>query len=151
MIFNIEQQKPLPVYGKGENVRDWLWVGDHVSAIDQIFHHGAIGHTYNIGGNNEWQNIELVRLICRLMDEALNRPAGTAEALITYVKDRPGHDLRYAIDASKIAQSLGWTPSMPFEDGLRQTIGWYLSNDEWTAHIRSGAYQRYYEQQYGQG
>jgi dTDP-glucose 4,6-dehydratase len=151
IIFNIEQQKPLPVYGKGENVRDWLWVEDHVSAIDCIFHNGAIGHTYNIGGNNEWRNIDLVRLICRLMDEALNRPAGSAEALITFVKDRPGHDLRYAIDASKLEQSLGWKPSMPFEEGLRQTILWYLTHGEWTQHIHSGAYQRYYEQQYGQG
>lgn len=147
-INNILHKKPLPVYGTGENVRDWLWVEDHAKAIDVIFHNGKIGETYNIGGHNEWQNIELIRLLCRLMDEKLNRAAGASEQLITFVKDRAGHDLRYAIDATKLEKELGWTPSLQFEEGLSKTIDWYLENTIWLENVTSGNYQKYYEEQY---
>jgi dTDP-glucose 4,6-dehydratase len=147
-INNIIHQKPLPVYGEGLNVRDWLYVEDHASAIDVIFHRGKIGETYNIGGFNEWKNIDLIKLLCKLMDEKLNRPIGTSAQLITYVKDRAGHDLRYAIDASKLNQELGWQPSLQFEEGLSKTIDWYLENKDWLANVTSGAYQKYYEKQY---
>jgi dTDP-glucose 4,6-dehydratase len=148
-IHNIIHRKPLPIYGKGENVRDWLYVEDHVSAIDTIFHKGAIGETYNIGGHNEWTNIALVKELCKQMDIKLGRAAGESEQLITYVKDRAGHDLRYAIDASKLKQDLGWEPSLQFEEGLSKTIDWYLSNPEWLEHVTSGAYRSYYENMYG--
>ncbi len=148
-INNIITKKPLPVYGDGLYTRDWLFVKDHAAAIDLVFHKGRRGDTYNIGGFNEWKNIDLVKLLCRLMDEKLGNPAGTSEQLITYVKDRPGHDRRYAIDASKINKELGWKPSVTFEEGLSQTIDWYLQNEEWLKHVTSGAYQRYYEEQYG--
>jgi dTDP-glucose 4,6-dehydratase len=148
-ISNIINNKPLPIYGKGENVRDWLFVEDHARAIDVIFHKGTNGETYNIGGHNEWTNIALVRELCRQMDGKLGRPAGTNEKLITFVKDRAGHDLRYAIDASKLQQELGWVPSLKFEEGLSLTIDWYLSNQDWLTHITSGSYRRYYEEQYG--
>ncbi|MGR6087401.1 MAG: dTDP-glucose 4,6-dehydratase [Arcticibacter sp.] len=148
MINNVVNMKPLPVYGKGDNVRDWLWVEDHASAIDVIFHKGLNGETYNIGGNNEWKNIDLVMLLCSLMDEKLNREPGTSAKLITYVKDRAGHDHRYAIDASKLKHDLGWEPSTQFEEGLSKTIDWYLSNKEWVEHVTSGEYLNYYEQQY---
>jgi dTDP-glucose 4,6-dehydratase len=147
-INNIIHNKPLPVYGDGKYTRDWLFVKDHATAIDKVFHNGKIHETYNIGGFNEWKNIDLVKLLIRLMDEKLGRPAGTSESLITYVKDRPGHDLRYAIDASKINRELGWHPSVTFEEGLAQTIDWYLENTEWLDNVTSGAYQHYYEQQY---
>ncbi|MGX5820400.1 dTDP-glucose 4,6-dehydratase [Chitinophaga lutea] len=149
-ILNIKNNKPVPVYGKGDNVRDWLFVDDHARAIDTIFHQGKTGETYNIGGFNEWRNIDLIRLLCKVMDEKLGRPAGTSEQLITFVKDRAGHDMRYAIDASKLNQELGWEPSLQFEEGLRKTVDWYLSNDEWLQHVTSGAYQQYYETQYVQ-
>ena len=148
MINNIKNNKPLPVYGRGENVRDWLWVEDHASAIDLIFHKGRTGGKYNIGGLNEWKNIELVRLLIRIMDKKLNRPAGTSEKLIQFVTDRPGHDLRYAIDSSKLMNELGWKPSLTFEEGLEKTVDWYLQNEEWVKHVTSGDYQQYYEQQY---
>lgn len=148
MINNIIHSKPLPVYGKGENVRDWLFVEDHARAIDTIFHHGRTGEKYNIGGFNEWKNIDLVHLLCKIMDRKLGRAAGTSEALISYVKDRPGHDLRYAIDASKLRDELGWTPSLQFEEGLERTVDWYLANQEWVKHVTSGDYQLYYESQY---
>jgi len=148
MIHNIRQQKPLPVYGKGENVRDWLWVNDHASAIDEVFHKGLDGETYNIGGFNEWKNIDLVHLLCSIMDRKLNRPAGESAKLITFVQDRQGHDLRYAIDASKISQELGWKPSLQFEEGLEKTVDWYLNNEEWINHVVSGSYQQYYDKQY---
>ena len=147
-INNIRHNKPLPVYGKGENVRDWLYVVDHARAIDMIFHRGIEGDTYNIGGNNEWKNIDLIRLLCKLMDEKLQRPAGTSEKLITFVKDRAGHDLRYAIDSSKLQSELGWQPSVSFEEGLSLTIDWYLANQDWLDHVTSGDYQNYYENQY---
>jgi dTDP-glucose 4,6-dehydratase len=147
-IHNIRNNKPLPVYGKGENVRDWLWVVDHAKAIDVIFHDGKIGETYNIGGFNEWTNIDLIRVMCRKMDERLGRKAGESEKLITYVKDRAGHDLRYAIDASKIKNELGWEPSLQFEEGIEKTIDWYLDNEEWLENVTSGEYQKYYVQQY---
>lgn len=147
-INNIINNKPLPVYGKGENTRDWLFVKDHARAIDLVFHKGKNGETYNIGGFNEWKNIDLVKLLCKLMDEKLGREPGESEKLITYVKDRPGHDLRYAIDASKINRELGWEPSVTFEEGLSQTIDWYLQNTEWLKHVTSGDYQHYYEEQY---
>jgi dTDP-glucose 4,6-dehydratase len=147
-IHNIINQKPLPIYGKGENVRDWLFVEDHVRAIDLIFHKGKIGETYNIGGHNEWTNINLVRELCKQMDEKLGRASGTNEKLITYVKDRAGHDLRYAIDASKLKNELGWMPSLQFEEGLFKTIDWYLNNQEWLNHVTSGAYRKYYESMY---
>jgi dTDP-glucose 4,6-dehydratase len=148
MINNIKNNKPLPVYGKGENVRDWLWVEDHASAIDVIFHKGRPGQKYNIGGLNEWKNIDLVRLLVSIMDRKLNRPAGTSEKLIQFVTDRPGHDLRYAIDASKLMNELGWKPSLSFQEGLERTVDWYLQNEEWVKHVTSGDYQQYYEQQY---
>ncbi|MDT9547252.1 MAG: dTDP-glucose 4,6-dehydratase [Chlorobium sp.] len=148
-INNIQRGKPLPLYGKGENVRDWLWVEDHARAIDTIYHHGKIGETYNIGGHNEWSNISLVRLLCRIMDERLDRVAGSSEELISFVTDRAGHDLRYAIDASKLKRELGWVPSITFEEGLRETVDWYLSNSEWLEAVTSGAYQDYYEAHYG--
>lgn len=147
-INNIVNHKPLPVYGEGVNVRDWLWVVDHARAIDVIFHDGKTGETYNIGGHNEWRNIDLVKMLCRLVDEKLNSPEGDAEKLITFVKDRAGHDLRYAIDATKLAEELGWTPSLQFEEGLSKTIDWYLENAEWLENVTSGNYQKYYEQQY---
>jgi len=148
MINNVIHKKPLPVYGDGLYTRDWLFVKDHARAIDTIFHKGKIGETYNIGGFNEWRNIDLVKLLCRLMDEKLGREKGESEQLITYVKDRPGHDRRYAIDASKINKELGWKPSVTFEEGLSQTIDWYLENTEWLRNVTSGAYQQYYSLQY---
>jgi len=147
-IHNIKNNKPLPVYGKGENVRDWLWVVDHARAIDVIFHQGKIGETYNIGGFNEWTNIDLIKLMCRKMDEKLGREKGESEKLITYVKDRAGHDLRYAIDATKIKRELGWEPSLQFEEGIEKTIDWYLENTEWLENVTSGEYKKYYEEQY---
>jgi len=147
-INNIIHNKPLPVYGKGENTRDWLFVIDHARAIDTVFHHGKNNETYNIGGFNEWKNIDLVKMMCRLMDEKLGRAEGESEKLITYVKDRPGHDLRYAIDATKINKELGWSPSVTFEEGLSKTIDWYLANTEWLQHVTSGDYQQYYQTQY---
>ena len=148
IINNIKSNRPLPVYGKGENIRDWLWVEDHARAIDVIYHRGNNGETYCIGGNNEWKNIDVVRLLCKLMDEKLGRALGESEKLITYVTDRPGHDARYAIDASKLKTALGWEPTQPFEQLLAQTIDWYLSNEEWLEHVTSGNYRSYYEKQY---
>lgn len=150
VINNIVNQKELPVYGKGLNVRDWLWVGDHVQAIDIIFHKGKIGETYNIGGNSESSNIDLVKLICELMDQKLNRPSDSSKNLIRFVKDRPGHDLRYAIDASKIKNELGWEPSVKLREGLSKTIDWYLDNKEWLNHITSGEYMDYYAAHYAE-
>jgi dTDP-glucose 4,6-dehydratase len=147
-INNVIQKKPLPVYGDGLYTRDWLFVKDHALAIDLVFHKGKIGETYNIGGFNEWRNIDLVKLLCRLMDEKLGNAPGTSEQLITYVKDRPGHDRRYAIDATRINKELGWKPTVTFEEGLSQTIDWYLANTEWLKHVTTGAYQHYYEEQY---
>ncbi|MBK7433204.1 MAG: dTDP-glucose 4,6-dehydratase [Chitinophagaceae bacterium] len=147
-IHNIINNKPLPIYGKGENVRDWLYVEDHVRAIDLIFHQGKVGETYNIGGHNEWTNIDLVKELCRQMDEKLGRDKGTSEQLITFVKDRAGHDLRYAIDATKLKNELGWVPSLQFEEGISKTIDWYLANKEWLDDVTSGNYLRYYDQQY---
>jgi dTDP-glucose 4,6-dehydratase len=148
-INNIKNNKPIPIYGKGENIRDWLFVEDHASAIDLIFHEGKLGETYNIGGNNEWTNISLIRELCKIMDRKLKRPLGTSEQLITFVKDRAGHDLRYAIDSSKLQRELGWKPSLQFEQGLEKTVDWYLGNEEWMNNITSGDYQKYYESQYG--
>src|SRR5215831_3954681 len=148
MINNIRNNRPLPVYGKGENVRDWLYVDDHARAIDVIFHKGKIGEKYNVGGFNEWKNIDLVHLLCSIMDKKLGRPAGTSEKLITYVKDRPGHDLRYAIDATKLNKELGWKPSLQFEEGLEKTVEWYLQHEDWVKHVTSGDYQKYYTEQY---
>jgi dTDP-glucose 4,6-dehydratase len=147
-IHNIRNNKPLPVYGKGENVRDWLYVEDHAIAIDLIFHQGADGETYNIGGNNEWQNIKLIKKLCEIMDRKLGRGTGESEKLITYVKDRAGHDLRYAIDATKIKNELGWEPTIKFTEGFESTVDWYLSNEEWLNNVTSGDYQKYYEEQY---
>ena len=147
-INNIIQKKPLPVYGDGKYTRDWLYVKDHARAIDAIFHKGKVFDTYNIGGFNEWQNIELVKLLCKMMDEKLGNVPGTSDVLITYVKDRPGHDKRYAIDATKLSKELGWKPSVTFEQGLSETIDWYLENTEWLKHVTSGEYQKYYELQY---
>jgi dTDP-glucose 4,6-dehydratase len=147
-INNIKNNKSLPVYGKGDYTRDWLYVEDHAAAIDVIFHKGQIGETYNIGGFNEWQNIELIKLLCRIMDSKLERKQGTSEQLITYVKDRPGHDKRYAIDATKLNKELGWAPSLRFEEGLEKTVDWYLQNDEWLTHVTSGEYMNYYNKQY---
>ncbi|MFW5974950.1 MAG: dTDP-glucose 4,6-dehydratase [Bacteroidota bacterium] len=147
-INNIRNKKPLPVYGKGENVRDWLWVVDHARAIDVIYHQGNRGETYNIGGHNEWKNIDLIRLLCKVMDKKLGRKPGESEELITFVKDRAGHDLRYAIDSSKLSKELGWEPSVQFEEGLEITVDWYLKNGQWLDHVTSGAYQEYYEAQY---
>lgn len=148
MILNIQNNKPLPVYGKGENIRDWLWVEDHARAIDTIFHKGRIGESYNVGGLNEWTNIDLVRFLCRLMDKKLGREVGESEKLISYVTDRKGHDLRYAIDATKLETELGWTPSITFEEGLEKTVDWYLANAEWIEKVSSGAYQTYYTNMY---
>lgn len=148
MIHNILKGKPLPVYGKGENVRDWLYVVDHSRAIDLVYHKGKTGETYNIGGFNEWKNIDIVHLLCKTMDQKLGRAEGTSAGLITFVKDRAGHDLRYAIDATKIMNELGWKPSLQFEEGLSKTIDWYLQNQHWMDEITSGAYQQYYENQY---
>lgn len=147
-INNIKNNKPLPIYGKGENVRDWLFVKDHARAIDTVFHKGKAGETYNIGGFNEWKNIDIVRLLCQKMDEKLGREFGTSEQLITFVKDRAGHDLRYAIDSSKIKDELGWEPSLQFEEGIELTIDWYLANQDWLDHVTSGAYQEYYKELY---
>jgi dTDP-glucose 4,6-dehydratase len=147
-INNIRHKKPLPVYGKGENVRDWLYVVDHARAIDVIFHKGHDGETYNIGGHNEWKNIDLIKLMCAVMDEKLGNAAGTSESLITYVKDRAGHDLRYAIDSSKLQRELGWVPSLQFEEGIRLTVDWYLNNQDWLDEVTSGTYQQYYDRMY---
>ena len=147
-INNIINNKPLPVYGQGLNVRDWLFVEDHVHAIDTIFHNGRIGETYNIGGHNEWKNIDIIKELCRQMDEKLGREKGTSEKLITFVKDRQGHDLRYAIDATKLTNELGWKPSLQFKEGLSKTIDWYLNNTEWLNDVTSGSYRSYYEKQY---
>lgn len=148
MINNIKNSKPLPVYGKGENVRDWLFVEDHARAIDTIFHKGKVGEKYNIGGFNEWKNIDLVHLLCNIMDKKLGRAAGESAKLITYVTDRPGHDLRYAIDATKLNKELGWKPSLQFEEGLEKTVDWYLQHEEWIQHVTSGDYQHYYDDLY---
>ncbi|HEY1007670.1 MAG TPA: dTDP-glucose 4,6-dehydratase [Sphingobacteriaceae bacterium] len=147
-IFNIRNNRPIPVYGKGENVRDWLWVEDHARAIDLIFHNARTASTYNIGGHNEWKNIDLIRLLCRIMDRKLGRPEGASEKLITFVTDRAGHDLRYAIDSSRLQRELGWKPSLQFEEGLEKTVDWYLANEDWLADVTSGHYQSYYEEQY---
>lgn len=147
-IHNIQNSKPLPVYGKGENVRDWLYVVDHARAIDKVFHQGKKGSTYNIGGFNEWKNIDLIQLMCRIMDKKLGQTEGTAAKLITFVKDRAGHDLRYAIDASKIEKELDWRPSVTFEEGIEITIDWYLENTAWLTNVTSGDYQKYYTTQY---
>ncbi|GAB2459485.1 dTDP-glucose 4,6-dehydratase [Hymenobacter qilianensis] len=149
-IHRIRTQQPVPVYGKGENVRDWLFVKDHATAIDAVFHKGKVGDTYNIGGVNEWQNLELIHLLCDVVDEKTGQAPGTSRKLITFVKDRAGHDLRYAIDSSKIMNELGWKPSVTFEQGLAQTVDWYLANTEWLERVTTGAYQDYYLQQYAQ-
>jgi len=145
---NILNQRAIPIYGKGENIRDWLYVEDHAEAIDLIFHRGTPGSTYNIGGHNEWKNIDLIRKLCEIMDKKINRPEGTSVKLITFVKDRAGHDLRYAIDSSKFSRELGWQPKVSFEEGLAKTVDWYLNNSEWLHHVLTGAYEKYYEQQY---
>ncbi len=147
-IHNIRNNKPLPVYGDGKYTRDWLWVNDHARAIDVIFHTGKNGQTYNIGGFNEWQNIDLIQVLCKVMDRKLNREAGSSAKLITYVKDRPGHDLRYAIDSTKLKNELGWEPSLQFEEGLEKTVDWYLANEQWLDNVTSGNYKAYYEKQY---
>ncbi len=148
MIHNIKNNKPLPVYGKGENIRDWLWVNDHAKAIDVIFHSGKNGETYNIGGNNEWKNIDLVHKLCEIMDQKLGRETGHSAELITYVTDRAGHDFRYAIDASKLENELGWKPSVAFDQGFEKTIDWYLENESWLGNVTSGNYQAYYNNMY---
>ncbi|MCC5919842.1 MAG: dTDP-glucose 4,6-dehydratase [Cyclobacteriaceae bacterium] len=148
LINNIKAQKPLPVYGKGENIRDWLFVEDHAKAIDIVFHKGKDQETYNIGGFNEWKNIDIVRLVCDEVDRQLGRAVGSSQNLITFVKDRAGHDMRYAIDAKKIKEQLGWEPSLQFEEGLSKTVAWYLTNENWLMRVTSGAYQTYYQQQY---
>lgn len=147
-INNLKNNKPVPIYGKGENVRDWLWVEDHARAIDTIFHGAATGETYNIGGHNEWTNIDLIKLLCKIMDKKLDREPGSSEKLITYVTDRAGHDMRYAIDSTKLQEKLGWVPSLQFEEGLEKTVDWYLQNEEWLTNITSGDYQKYYKDQY---
>jgi dTDP-glucose 4,6-dehydratase len=147
-INNIKNSKLVPVYGKGENIRDWLFVEDHAVAIDLIYHEGKIAETYNIGGHNEWKNIDLIHLLCEIMDRKLKRSAGTSANLITYVKDRAGHDMRYAIDSGKIQKELGWKPSLQFEEGLEKTVDWYLANEEWMKNVTSGDYQKYYDNQY---
>ncbi|MDI9355462.1 MAG: dTDP-glucose 4,6-dehydratase [Chitinophagaceae bacterium] len=147
-IHNIKNMKPIPIYGNGKNIRDWLFVEDHAKAIDIIFHFGKIGSSYNIGGNNEWTNIDVVRLLCSIMNKKLGRAEGISESLITFVKDRAGHDLRYAIDSSKIQQELGWEPQVPFEEGIEKTVNWYLQNDEWLKNVTSGEYQKYYNEYY---
>jgi len=148
-INNIKNNKSVPVYGKGENVRDWLWVNDHARAIDVIFHNAKSKETYNIGGHNEWKNIDLIRTLCKIMDRKLNREKGSSEKLITFVTDRAGHDLRYAIDSSKLQAELGWKPSLQFEEGLEKTVDWYLEHEEWLENVTSGSYQEYYEKVYG--
>jgi dTDP-glucose 4,6-dehydratase len=148
VINNIKNNKPIPVYGKGENIRDWLYVEDHAAAIDLIFHKCTIGETYNIGGENEWKNIDLIKLLCTIMDTRLGRKSGTSESLITYVKDRAGHDMRYAIDSSKLSRELGWSPSLDFERGLEKTVDWYLTNQKWMDRVISGDYGKYYDMQY---
>lgn len=147
-IHRIKNNQPIPVYGKGENIRDWLFVDDHARAIDLVFHKGKVGETYNIGGNNEWKNIDLIQLLCVIMDRKLSRAEGESAKLISFVKDRAGHDLRYAIDSSKLQLELGWKPSLEFEEGLEKTVDWYLSNEEWLNNVTSGSYKKYYEQQY---
>ena len=147
-INNIKNNKAVPIYGKGENVRDWLWVEDHARAIDLIFHKAENGTTYNIGGHNEWKNIDLIRLLCKIMDRKLGREEGESEKLLTFVTDRAGHDLRYAIDSSKLQNDLGWKPSLQFEEGLEKTVDWYLANEEWLNQVTSGDYQNYYQEQY---
>lgn len=147
-INNIKNNKPIPVYGKGENIRDWLYVVDHARAIDLIFHKGQVGETYNIGGFNEWKNLDLVHVMCDIMDKKLGRSQGASRELITFVKDRAGHDLRYAIDATKINQELGWAPSLQFEEGIDKTIDWYLAHEKWLNDITSGDYQNYYKEHY---
>ena len=147
-INNIKHNKPLPIYGKGENIRDWLFVIDHARAIDTIYHQGKTGETYNIGGINEWKNLDIVMLLCDIMDKKLDRTPGTNRELITFVKDRAGHDMRYAIDATKIKNELGWEPSLQFEEGLEKTVDWYLANTEWLENVTSGDYQKYYTNQY---
>ncbi len=147
-INNIKNMKPIPIYGKGDNVRDWLYVVDHAVAIDTVFHKGKIGETYNIGGNNEWSNLDLIKKLCEVMDKLLNRTPGTSASLITFVKDRAGHDFRYAIDCSKLTKELGWKPSLQFEKGIEITAKWYLNNQKWMENIVSGDYQKYYENQY---
>ena len=147
-IHNIKNNKPIPIYGKGENIRDWLFVEDHASAIDVVFHKAKSGTTYNIGGHNEWTNIDLIHLLCKIMDKKLNRAEGESAKLITYVKDRAGHDMRYAIDSSKLQKELGWVPSLQFEEGLNKTVDWYLSNEDWLNNVTSGDYKKYYEDQY---
>jgi len=147
-INNIKNNNPIPVYGAGENIRDWLYVEDHARAIDTIFHGGKTGETYAIGGNNEWKNIDLIRLLCRYMDEKLNRPPGASEKLIRFVADRAGHDLRYAINPSKLQHDLGWEPSLTFEEGLKRTVDWYIANEAWLQHVVNGEYENYYERQY---
>jgi dTDP-glucose 4,6-dehydratase len=148
IINNIKHRKSLPIYGDGQYTRDWLWVGDHVTAIDQIFHQGRLGETYNIGGDNEWTNLALVEQLCDVVDELLGREVGEARKLITFVKDRPGHDRRYAIDYTKLNQELGWKPTVHAEEGLRRTAEWYLKNETWLEHVTSGSYQEYYKNQY---
>lgn len=147
-INNIKNNKPVPVYGKGDNIRDWLWVEDHARAIDTIFHQAKAGTTYNIGGHNEWKNIDLIHLLCRIMDNRLNREVGTSAKLISFVTDRAGHDLRYAIDSTKLQKELGWMPSLQFEEGLEKTVDWYLANENWLTSVVSGDYQNYYASQY---
>jgi len=147
-INNIKKMKPIPIYGKGENIRDWLYVVDHARAIDMVYHQGKMGETYNIGGHNEWTNIDLIHLLCKIMDRMLDRKPGTSASLITYVKDRAGHDLRYAIDATKIKEELGWIPSLQFEKGMEKTVEWYLANATWMDRIVSGDYEKYYDNQY---
>ncbi|HQT58868.1 dTDP-glucose 4,6-dehydratase [Daejeonella sp.] len=149
-INNIKNNKPVPIYGKGENVRDWLWVEDHARAIDLIFHKAESGTTYNIGGHNEWKNIDLIRLLCKIMDRKLGREEGASERLLTFVADRAGHDLRYAIDSSKLQKDLGWKPSLKFEEGLEKTMDWYLANEDWLNGVTSGDYQTYYTEQYSE-
>ena len=148
MIHNTLNNKALPIYGKGDNIRDWLWVEDHASAIDAIFHNGRIGESYNVGGLNEWTNIKLVKFLCQLMDKKLNRISGSSEKLISFVGDRAGHDKRYAIDASKLERELGWKPSITFEEGLEKTVDWYLENQDWVKKVTSGEYQEYYKKMY---
>lgn len=147
-IHNIKNNKPVPVYGKGENIRDWLYVIDHARALDMVYHQGKTGETYNIGGFNEWKNLDLVKLLCQIMDRKLGRSDGESARLITFVKDRAGHDMRYAIDATKVKDSLGWEPSLQFEEGLEKTVDWYLENKDWLNNVTSGAYQKYYKEQY---
>lgn len=149
-IHNIKHNKAIPIYGKGENVRDWLWVEDHARAIDVIYHTGKQGDTYNIGGHNEWTNIDLIHVLCAIMDKKLGRKSGESANLITYVKDRAGHDLRYAIDSTKIQKELGWVPSLQFEEGLEKTVDWYLDNQAWMDNVTSGQYQSYYQKQYNE-